>query len=87
MRWLVHKEHVHTFSANISFLDGSLDRVRAGGFYIIEDILSSDLNRWVDVLETVYARRFPTYEFSLVALPNRLNWHDDNNLLIVHRHS
>jgi len=81
---MIVEDGLHTFDSNISFLDGSLDHLRAGGFYITEDIASSAVDRWLDVLETVYARRFPAYEFSLVALPNPLN-PDDNNLLIVHR--
>jgi hypothetical protein len=85
---IIVEDGLHTFASNISFLEGSLGRLRAGGFYIIEDISTSVLNRWVEVLESVYARRFPTYEFSLIALPKQLrSYADSNNLLIIHRGS
>ena len=83
---IIIEDGMHSFESNISFLDGSLDRVRPGGFYVVEDIHRSAIDRWLNVLETVYTRQFPNYEFALVDLPNLHN-PDSNNLLIVHRRS
>jgi hypothetical protein len=82
---IIIEDGLHTFEANVSFLEGSLSRVRPGGFYIVEDIAGPSIGRWIDVLRNVYANRFPDCEFALITLPNPLN-EDDNNLLIIHRH-
>lgn len=77
---------LHTFEANTSFLEGSLEQLRPGGTYVVEDILKVTLQRWQERLETIYLKRFPNHEFALVELPNTNN-HYDNNLLIVRRRS
>ena len=80
---IIIEDGLHTFEANTSFLDGSLERLRPGGFYVIEDINQKTIEKWHNQLETVYSKRFPNHEFALVSLPNSFN-HLDNNLLIIH---
>jgi len=75
---------LHTYEANLSFLNGSLDHVRPGGIYVVEDILTASLPEWRALLKSGFAERFPGFDFSLVELPHPYNTHD-NNLLIVHR--
>jgi spermidine synthase len=76
---------LHTFDANVSFLDASLEHLRPGGIYVVEDILNEAIANWQSRWETVYSKQFPNHEFALVELPNSFNiW--DNNLLIVRRH-
>ena len=76
---------LHTFEANISFLDGSLEHLRPGGIFVIEDITQETIARWHEQLETNYSKRFPNYEFAFVELPNSFNDYD-NSLLIIRRH-
>ncbi len=76
---------LHTFEANVSFLEGSLNQLRAGGIYIVEDIEQASLGDWRERLETVYSKQFANHEFALAVLPNALNTRNDNNLLIVRR--
>jgi len=83
---IIIEDGLHTFESSMSFLNGSLEHLSVGGFYITEDIARSEFDKWIDVLETVYARRVPAYEFGLVALENEVNDYD-NNLLIIHRTS
>lgn len=78
------EDGLHTFEGNKSFLDGSLEQVRPGGFYVIEDIHQKEIARWSSELETIYTKRFPDYQFWLVELPNSLN-ESGNNLLIIQR--
>jgi hypothetical protein len=78
------EDGLHTFEGNISFLEGSLERVRPGGIYIVEDILMETLDNWKNKLETVYSKRYPNYDFALVLLPNAFNT-ADNNLLVARR--
>ena len=40
------EDGLHTYAASISFLEGSLERVRPGGYYVVEDITHSDLQLW-----------------------------------------
>jgi len=75
---------LHTFEGNTSFLDGSLERLRPCGVYVIEDIENETIEKWRNQLETIYLKRFPNHEFALVTLPNSLD-DRDNNLLIVRR--
>jgi len=73
---------LHTFDANMSFLEGSLEHLRPGGVYIVEDVYLDTLERWRNQLETIYSKRFPNHDFALLELPDTSN-QPDNNLLII----
>jgi SAM-dependent methyltransferase len=81
---LIVDDGLHTFEGNTSFLNGSLDHLRPGGFYIVEDLNGETLANWRDVLENGYSRQFSEFEFVLAQLPNPYN-SVDNNLVVVHR--
>lgn len=81
---IIIEDGLHTFQANISFLEGSLSHLRPGGTYIVEDIEGKCIQDWYDRIENVYAKQYPGYEFAFVVLPNSMN-RVDNNLLIVRR--
>lgn len=82
---IIIEDGLHTFEANVSFLEGSLEHLRVGGTYIIEDIEGNCIQDWRHRLEAVYAKQYSSYEFALVVLPNALNCEGNNNLLFVHR--
>jgi hypothetical protein len=75
------EDGMHSFEANISFLEGSLEQLRPGGFYVVEDIHRKMMQRWLEVLESVYSKRFADYEFALVDVPNLHN--PDSNILLI----
>jgi hypothetical protein len=75
---VIIEDGLHTFEANVSFLEGSLHHLRPGGIYITEDIIGSDVGKWYDRLETTYSKKYADYEFAVVALSNC-------NLLVVRR--
>ena len=81
---IIIEDGLHTFEANISFLEGSLEHLRKGGIYVIEDIATNMVDRWYDRIKTIYSKRYTGYEFALVILPNSLN-RSDNNLLIIRK--
>ncbi len=81
---IIIEDGLHTFEANISFLEGSLEHLRPGGFYVIEDICQDDAGRWHTQFETVYSKRFPACEFVLVTLPAHPG-ETYNNLLVIRR--
>ena len=78
---IIIEDGLHTFEANVSFLEGSLDHLRPGGIYVAEDIMWSDVDKWYDRLEAIYSKKYPTYEFAFVVLANR----GCDNLLVVRR--
>lgn len=81
---IIIDDGLHTFEGNISFLNGSLEHLRPGGIYVVEDILQDAIGRWNSYLEEVCAKRFPNYEFAFVELAGTLS-QSDNNLLIIRR--
>jgi hypothetical protein len=81
---MIIEDGIHTFEGSVSFLDGSIEQLRPGGIYVIEDIAKETLERWCDELETKYSTRFPNYDFALVELPDPFK-RRDNNLLIIRR--
>jgi hypothetical protein len=82
---IIIEDGLHTFPASISFLEGSLERVRVGGTYVVEDISRKDLPMWKKQLP-LYASQFPNFDFVLAELPIALNDYD-NNLVIIQRRS
>jgi hypothetical protein len=83
---IIIDDGLHTFEGNTSFLDGSLERLRPHGIYVIEDISQKTIAKWNNHLESIYAKRFPDHEFVLAMLPNSISRYEDNNLLIIRRH-
>lgn len=81
---IIVEDGLHSFDANVSFLEGSIEHLRPGGFYVIEDIAWKWVDKWCQRLETVYSKQYPTFEFALVTLPNALNPRL-NNLLVARR--
>ena len=75
---------LHTIEGNVTFLTGSLEHVRSGGLYVIEDIRAVDLDHWRAYIGE-HQRRYPGHEIALVQLPNAAN-RFDNNLLIIRPH-
>jgi hypothetical protein len=78
---IIIEDGLHTFEANVSFLEGSLQYLRPNGFYIVEDIGWDSLVEWRKRLDTVYSKQYPTHGFALTVLAAR----GSSNLLIIHR--
>ena len=76
---IIIEDGLHTFEANVSFLEASLDHLCPGGIYVIEDIAWEDVEKWNERLERVYSKRYPTHEFAFVVLAK----HDDGNMLFI----
>lgn len=83
---IVIEDGLHTFEANVSFLENSLHKVRKGGYYIVEDVRTDDLSRWRERLRSHYGVTHSDFSFCLVSLPWLFN-NSDNNLLVARRHA
>ncbi len=81
---IIIDDGLHTLEGNLSFLEGSLQYLRRGGVYVVEDIRGDTIEKWRAQLETVYSKRFQNYEVALVELPDSISTYD-NNLLIIRR--
>jgi hypothetical protein len=75
---------LHVFDANLSFLTGSLEHVRPGGLYVVEDIRGIELDQWRAYIRD-HQRQYPSHEIALLQLPSAKNQFD-NNLLIIRPH-
>jgi hypothetical protein len=80
---VIIEDGLHTLEANISFLEGSLQHLRPGGTYITEDIASSDVDKWYDLLETTLSKKYPNYEFVFVVFEGGKR--DAYHVLVVRR--
>lgn len=78
------EDAVHTFEASMSFMDASIPHVRPGGYYVIEDVHASDVDRWQDELRAGYGRTLPDFDFCVVVLPDS-PIAPDNNLVMGRR--
>lgn len=76
---IILEDGLHTYEANIIFLENSLHKVKKSGFYIIEDILTKDLHLYYDYLSKT---KLVFDECQLIELYNEGN-KQDNNLLII----
>jgi SAM-dependent methyltransferase len=81
---IIIDDGLHTFDGNVSFLNGSLQNLRPGGIYVVEDILQESVQQWHDYLAKTASGFAPEFEFVFAELPNKFN-HFDNNLLFIRR--
>jgi len=80
---LIVEDGYHTFVANKCFLENSLHKLKTNGFYIIEDILSSEISFFeTQILQ--WEKKYEDCTFHLVKIPHFRNMYD-NNLLLVHK--
>jgi len=78
---IIVEDGLHTFEANISFLKESLEHLRPGGIYVVEDIAWEDFEKWYEVLDKMYSKEYPRYEFAFLVLAD----HGYNNMLVIRR--
>lgn len=80
---IIIDDGLHRIRANTTFLDGSIQHLRKDGIFAVEDIRCEDLLTWQNMLPE-YRSRYPSFDFVLLELPNRINSYD-NNMLIAKR--
>jgi hypothetical protein len=79
---IIIEDGLHTFEANCIFFENSIHKLNKGGIYIVEDIKKSDMNLFMNVIETIWKYKYRNLQFKLVSLYN-INNNYDNNLLLV----
>jgi SAM-dependent methyltransferase len=78
---IIIDDGLHTFEANICFLQNSLHKLKDDGIYIIEDIYFKNLQLFRE-LKNEYQERYKLKMFELIELHHPTN-ELDNNLLII----
>jgi hypothetical protein len=80
---IIIEDGLHTFEANVCFFENSIHKVKPNGYYIIEDILFSEMQLFLAKIEE-WKTRFPSYSFDMIAIPSTRNPYD-NNLLVIRK--
>jgi hypothetical protein len=75
---------VHTFDANMFFFGLSSHKIKQGGFFVIEDIHRTDIDRYRDEIPNL-EYKFPTYEISLMELYKSNTILDDNTIMLFYK--
>jgi SAM-dependent methyltransferase len=79
---IIIDDGLHTFEANQCFFENSSKKIRPGGYYIIEDILTNDKDKFKVGIK-LWKKLYPHLTFSVELLPLDSNTYD-NNLLVIH---
>jgi len=86
---IIVEDGLHCFIANIIFFENSIHKLNKGGYYIIEDIETSELTLFNNKINE-YKSLYPHLSFELMQLPHHINnvsnYGDtsNNNILVVH---
>ena len=80
---IIIEDGLHTFEANVCFFEHSIHKVKPNGYYIIEDILFSEMKLFLIKIEE-WKTRFPSFSFDMMAIPSKRNPYD-NNLLVIRK--
>ncbi|MEP1094371.1 MAG: hypothetical protein ABJG78_04645 [Cyclobacteriaceae bacterium] len=82
---IIIEDGLHTYDANISFFEPSIEKISKTGYYIIEDVELKEFPRWVEIIESNYIKKYPHLVFVMIKLPVRpLESNTDNNLIVVY---
>jgi len=71
----------HNFDANITFLENSLHKLNAGGYFIVEDVEIFEIGNWRNYIQNSFLKKNPGYIAGIWVLPHLINVHD-NNLIV-----
>jgi hypothetical protein len=75
---------VHTFEANMFFLNLSIHKLKTGGICVIEDIHKNHLDLYKEELNKL-EYWFPTFEISLIELFKSSEHVEDNCIMVLHK--
>jgi SAM-dependent methyltransferase len=79
---IIVEDGLHTFNANVCFLENSIHKLKQNGFFIIEDILPWEQYLFVNKIKD-WESQYKGYIFTLLKVPSKRNINFDNTLLVV----
>ena len=77
---IIIDDGLHTFEGGAVFLGNAIGRLKPGGYYVIEDILKSDIEMWINYLPKVASGNVRA-KWAFVQLPHPVA--SDNNLVVL----
>ena len=80
---IIIEDGLHTFPANVCFFENSIHKVKAGGYYIIEDIHIAEHPTYQEQMR-IWKEKYSDCEFALLSLPSFKN-KIDNSLMIIRK--
>jgi hypothetical protein len=80
---IIVEDGLHTYDANVSFFEGSFQKVKSGGYYIIEDVNRDTLTTWSTKLAE-WKSKYPIHQVEILKLKHNKNTHD-NNLIVIRK--
>lgn len=79
---IIIDDGLHEFDANVIFLENSIFKVSNNGFFIIEDVKSSLLDKWDQYLKE-FCQNQDHLTYFIFKIPNRYNKFDNNIIMIL----
>jgi hypothetical protein len=79
---IIIEDGLHTYAANKCFFENSIHKLKQGGYYITEDILTATAGYLLKDIEH-WKKKYPHLTFEICTLQSTRN-HYDNRLMIVH---
>ena len=78
---IIIEDGLHEFDANVCFFNNSIHKLKPNGIYIIENILTSKIERYNSMIN-IWKTQHSDLSFKLLQIPSKIN-HSDNNLLVI----
>ncbi len=77
---IIIDDGLHEFRANMIFLANSINKLKPGGIYVVEDIYNGYLGNFRESIAELKSA-FPGFEFQIIEIPYENNQTDNNILL------
>jgi SAM-dependent methyltransferase len=80
---IIIEDGLHEVNANVCFFENSIHKLKTGGYYIIEDIITCRKNIYENIIKN-WEVKFPYNLYELLTIPSQKNKFD-NNLIVVYK--
>jgi hypothetical protein len=80
---IIIEDGLHEVNANVCFFENSIHKLKTGGYYIIEDIITCRKNIYENIIKN-WEVKFPNNLYELLTIPSQKNKFD-NNLIVVYK--
>lgn len=81
---IIIDDGLHTYRANMSMLHSFIHKLKVGGVYIIEDVVTSTMEEYTNYIKNTLLQVYPHLSFSFLQIPHEKNA-NDNNLIVIQR--
>jgi hypothetical protein len=80
---IIIDDGLHTFDANVCFLENSIHKLNPGGYFIIEDIVIDEYHLFVNKFEE-WMDKYDDCAINILNIPSLQNA-NDNRLVVVYK--